>query len=144
LERPDCKRTSRRKYPKGYRYSSTIAATTKWCRSRTDLLALADHVSGYTAVIANLSGAERREADWRGFCELVRDLARGSEDAFAVVRWLRRLLEAEAEVPRLPLEAGAAVTLTMAHGSKGLEWPVVVLPGLDCRMPTRSDSRSTL
>ena len=33
----------------------------------TTLLQLADHLTGYTAVIANLPGAERREADWRGF-----------------------------------------------------------------------------
>lgn len=104
-----------------------------------DLLALADHLTGYSAVIANLPGAERREADWRGFRDLIRDLARGSEDAFAVVRWLRRLLDAGAEVSRLPLEAGNAVTLTTVHGSKGLEWPVVVLPDLDRRVPPRSD-----
>ncbi len=104
-----------------------------------DLLALADRLTGYTAVIANLPGAERREADWRGFCDLVRDLARGSQDAFAVVRWLRQLLEADAEAPRPPLEAGDAVTLTTVHGSKGLEWPVVVLPDLDRRIPPRSE-----
>lgn len=105
-----------------------------------NLLALADHLTGYTAVIANLPGAERREADWRGFRELVRELAHGSEDTFAVMRWLRRLLDADAEVPRPPLVAGEdAATLTSVHGSKGLEWPVVVLPDLDRRVPLRSD-----
>jgi len=106
---------------------------------RSPFFALDDHLTGYTAVIANLPGAERREPDWRGFRDLVRDLARGSEDAFAVLRWLRRLLEADAEVPRPPLEAGDAVTLTTVHGSKGLEWPVVVLPDQDRRVPPRSD-----
>ena len=61
----------------------------------TALLQLADHLTGYTAVIANLPGAERREADWRGFGELVGDLERGADDAFTVVRWLRQLHEAE-------------------------------------------------
>jgi ATP-dependent helicase/nuclease subunit A len=56
-----------------------------------------------------------------------------------MMRWLRRLLEAKAEVPRLPLEAGDSVTLTTLHGSKGLEWPVVVLPDLDRRVRARSD-----
>jgi ATP-dependent helicase/nuclease subunit A len=107
--------------------------------SPAGVLALVDHLTGYTAVIANLPGAERREADWRGFRELVRELAHGSEDTFAVVRWLRRLLEAGAEVPRPPLEAGDGVTLTTIHGSKGLEWPVVILPDLDRRVPPRSD-----
>jgi ATP-dependent helicase/nuclease subunit A len=55
------------------------------------------------------------------------------------VRWLRRLLDADAEVPRPPLEAVDAVTLTTIHGSKGLEWPVVVLPDLDRRVQPRSD-----
>jgi ATP-dependent helicase/nuclease subunit A len=52
---------------------------------------------------------------------------------------LRRLLDAGAEVPRPPLEADDAVTLTTIHGSKGLEWPVVVLPDLDRRVSPRSD-----
>ena len=66
----------------------------------TALLQLADRLTGYTAVIANLPGAERRERDWRGFSELVSDLERGSDDAFTVVRWLRQLHKAEAQVPR--------------------------------------------
>lgn len=82
------------------------------------------HPTGYIAVIANLPGAERREADWRGFRELVRILARGSENAFAVVRWPQRLLEAGGAPSRPPLEAGGAVTLTTVCGSKGLRWSV--------------------
>ncbi len=79
--------------------------------SLAGVLALANHLSGYTAVIANLPGAERREADWRGFRKLVRDLARGSEeDTFAVVGWLRHLLDAGAEVARPPLEASGEGT----------------------------------
>jgi ATP-dependent helicase/nuclease subunit A len=104
-----------------------------------ELLALADRLTGYTAVIANLPGADRREADWRGFRDLVRDLSRGSGDTFAVIRWLRRLLDADAQVPRPPLEAGNAVTLTTIHGSKGLEWPVVILHDLDRRLPSDHD-----
>lgn len=106
--------------------------------SPADLLAFADRLTGYTAVIANLPGAERREADWRGFRELVRDLERGFEDVFAVMHWLRSILDAGVQVPRPPLEAGNTVTLTTVHGSKGLEWPVVVLPDLDRRVPPDS------
>jgi ATP-dependent helicase/nuclease subunit A len=106
--------------------------------SPTRLLQLADHLTGYTAVIANLPGAERRETDWRGFRELVGDLERGSDDNFTVVRWLRQLHEADAQVPRLPIEAGDAVSLMTIHAAKGLEWPVVVIPDLARAMPSSS------
>ena len=89
-------------------------------------------------MIANLPGAERREADWRGFRELVGDLERGSDDAFTVVRWLRQLHEADAQVPRPPIEAGDAVSLMTIHAAKGLEWPVVVIPDLARAMPSSS------
>jgi hypothetical protein len=104
----------------------------------TALLQLADRLTGYTAVIANLPGAGRREADWRGFRELAGDLERGSDDAFTVVRWLRQLHEAEAQVPRPPIEAGDAVSLMTIHAAKGLEWPVVVIPDLARAMPSSS------
>jgi ATP-dependent helicase/nuclease subunit A len=104
----------------------------------TALLQLVDRLTGYTTVIANLPGAERRETDWRGFRELVGDLERGSEDTFTVVRWLRQLHEAEAQVPRPPIEAGDAVSLMTIHAAKGLEWPVVVIPDLARAMPSYS------
>jgi ATP-dependent helicase/nuclease subunit A len=104
----------------------------------TALLQLADHLTGYTAVIANLPGAERREADWRGFVALVGDLERGADDAFTVVRWLRQLHEGDAQIPRPPLEAGDAVSLMTIHAAKGLEWPVVVIPDLARAMPSSS------
>jgi ATP-dependent helicase/nuclease subunit A len=106
----------------------------------TALLQLADRLTGYTAVIANLPGAERRQTDWRGFRELVGDLERGSEDTFTVVRWLRQLHEAEAQVPRPPIEAGDAVSLMTIHAAKGLEWPVVVIPDLARAMPSYSSA----
>jgi ATP-dependent helicase/nuclease subunit A len=100
------------------------------------LLELADRLTGYTAVVTNLPGAERREADWRGFIELIRGLELGNDDVFTVVRWLRQLREAEAEVSRPPLEPGNAVSLLTIHSAKGLEWPVVVLPDLARGIPS--------
>jgi ATP-dependent helicase/nuclease subunit A len=104
----------------------------------TALLQLADKLTGYTAVISNLPGAERRQTDWRGFRELVSDLERGADDVFTVVRWLRQLHEVEAQVPRPPIEAGDAVSLMTIHAAKGLEWPVVVIPDLARAMPSYS------
>lgn len=96
----------------------------------TRLLQLGDRLTGYTAVIANLPGADRRLADWQGFGELVRSLESGSFDVLAVVRRLQRLQTAAIEVPRPALAGGNAISLMTIHGSKGLEWPVVIVPDL--------------
>jgi ATP-dependent helicase/nuclease subunit A len=103
------------------------------------LLQVADRLTGYTAVIANLPGAARREADWRGFLACVRNLERGSVDLFGLVRRLKRLLAAQVEVPRPPLEAGDAVALMTIHGAKGLEWSIVVVPDLTRSAPSNTD-----
>ena len=97
----------------------------------TRLLQRADYLTGYSAVLANLPGAERRLADWRGFLDLVRRLEGGLVDIFVVARRLRRLLQVEANLPRPTLEAGDAVSLMTIHKSKGLEWPLVVVADLD-------------
>src|SRR5207249_702667 len=103
------------------------------------LLQLADRLTGYTAVITNLPGAARREADWRGFLGLVRNLERGAGDLFGLVRRLKRWLAAEVEVPRSPLDASSAVALMTIHGAKGLEWPIVVVPDLTRSAPSNTD-----
>ncbi|MBK8313257.1 MAG: hypothetical protein IPL01_04110 [Acidobacteria bacterium] len=111
--------------------------------SPSRLLQLADRLTGYSAVIANLVNAERREADWRGMMELVRSLEqRCGEDIFALNRRLKHLIQAMVEAPRPPLEAHNAVSLMTIHSAKGLEWPVVIVPDLSRRR--RSDSRITL
>ena len=97
------------------------------------LLARADLLTGYSAVLANLPGAARRGADWAGFIDLVRRLEGGLADIFTVARRLRRLLQANTDLPRPTLAAGDAAALMTVHRAKGLEWPLVVLADLDYR-----------
>lgn len=102
------------------------------------LLQLADRLTGYTAVLANLPNAPRRAADWQGFLDFVGELAQGTGDVLSVVRRLRQLAKAGVEVPRPALEAGNAVSLMTIHASKGLEWPLVVVADLVRRSPIDS------
>lgn len=104
----------------------------------SDLLLLADRLSGYTAVIANLWDAERRLADWQGFLDLVRDVERGEDELFSVTRALQTYLAEGVEVPRPALADRDAITLTTMHSSKGLEWPVVVIADLNWAAPVQT------
>ena len=97
------------------------------------LLHLADCDTGFSAVLANLPSGARRLADWKGFCDLVRNLESESFDVFGVARTLRRLETTTAHgtpvvtVARPALEAGNAISLMTVHRAKGLEWPIVVV-----------------
>jgi ATP-dependent helicase/nuclease subunit A len=107
--------------------------------SPSRLLQLANRLTGYCAVIGNLPSAERREADWRGFFDLVLKMERGISDLSVLVRQLKRVAEAGGEVPRPPVEAQNAVSLMTIHGSKGLEWPVVIIPDLARERPNTKE-----
>jgi len=99
------------------------------------ILQLSDRLTGYTAVIANLAGSERRLADWQGFQTLVKDLEEGTYDLFGVVRRLKRLYDQEIAVPRPALTVDNAVSLMTIFASKGLEWSLVIVADLDRKRP---------
>lgn len=105
------------------------------------ILHLADRMSGYSAVLLGLPNGRRRAADWQGFRDLVTRIEVESGDVFAVSRILARLTAAEQSretkirIPRPTLEPGNAVSLMTIHRSKGLEWPIVVVPDLKRSSP---------
>jgi len=104
------------------------------------LLQIANRLTGYGAVIANLSNSERREADWRGFFELILDFEKTITDISVLVRKIKQLVKNEVKVPRPVLESRDAVALMTIHGAKGLEWPIVIIPDLSRENPNTPDS----
>ncbi|CAN5559365.1 hypothetical protein BH10ACI3_BH10ACI3_10170 [soil metagenome] len=111
--------------------------------SAGQIVHLADKLTGYGAVIANMPHGSRRVADLRGIYEMLRKLERqGRGDIFGTTRYIRELMETETEIPRPPLDVGEAVSLMTIHKSKGLEWPVVFIP--DLARDRRSDSSPIL
>jgi ATP-dependent helicase/nuclease subunit A len=99
------------------------------------VLQLVDRLTGYTAIMANLPGADRRLADWRGFGQLVKELEQGTYDLFGVVRRLKRLSEQEVAVPRPILSITNAVSLMTIYAAKGLEWGLVIVADLSKERP---------
>ncbi len=114
--------------------------------SPSRMLHMASVNCGLEAILLALPGGERRLADWRGFVELITHIEKTSFDTFSVARVLRRLemslsdRAGSVEPPRPAVEPGNAISLMSIHRSKGLEWPIVVLPDLSRSSPPSSDT----
>lgn len=119
----------------GLRRAARLLAILREARTRhgaraSDLVRLADDLTGFRALIGHLPQGPRRVADFDGMLRLLQRLEGGHADALGVVRRLERYAAAGVAVARPPLRSRGAVTLLTIHGAKGLEWPVVVVADL--------------
>ena len=99
------------------------------------ILQIADRLTGYTAVITNLAGGQRRLADWQGFQQLVKNLELGTYDLFSVVRRLQTMSDRQVAIPRPVLTVTNAVSLMTVFAAKGLEWGLVIVADLSKERP---------
>ncbi len=102
------------------------------------VLQRANALTGYSAVIANLPGAQRRLADWAGLIDLLHEQETAESDSATIVRRLKSWYPTEVKVPRPVLQAGNAIALMTIHAAKGLEWSVVVVPDLSRKAANQS------
>lgn len=98
-----------------------------------ELLRAALAQTGYLATISGLPDGERRRVNVEKLLETARRVGSGGLGAFRV--YLDSLLQAESREGEAPLEATGSVQLMTIHRSKGLEFPIVVLPDLGRKPP---------
>lgn len=107
-----------------------------------DLIQLALDRTGYDAVLLTEFLGERKLANLRKLIDQARSLDRSG--VFSIWDFITQLAEFVASQPKEPLaathpESTDVVRLMTIHQSKGLEFPVVVLPDLDRRMQGPGD-----
>jgi ATP-dependent helicase/nuclease subunit A len=99
--------------------------------SVVELLRAALAETGYLATISGLDNGAQRRANVEKLLSAARTAGSGGLVAFSA--YLDDLLKAEAREGEAPLEAEGSVRLMTVHRSKGLEFPIVVLPDLGRR-----------
>lgn len=87
--------------------------------------------TGYLATISSLADGDRRRVNVEKLIEAARVAGKKGLGDFR--DYLEKLLEAEPREGEAPLEAFGSVQLMTVHRSKGLEFPIVVLPDLGRR-----------
>lgn len=103
-----------------------------------ELLREALAATGYLATISALPNGAQRRANVEKLIEAAR--RSGSAGLFTFSAYLENLLKAEPHEGEAPLEAEGSVRLMTIHRSKGLEFPIVVLPDL-ARTPPNQQQR---
>lgn len=93
-----------------------------------ELLRMALAKTGYLATISGLQDGDRRRANVEKLIEAARQTGTGGLSAFSA--YLDTLLQSESREGEAPMEAEGSVRLMTIHRSKGLEFPIVVLPDL--------------
>jgi ATP-dependent helicase/nuclease subunit A len=103
-----------------------------------DLLRAALRDTGYLATISGLRDGERRRVNVEKLLEAARQTGTAGLATFGA--YLEDILRMEAREGEAPLEGGEAVRLMTVHRSKGLEFPIVVLPDAARETPPRRDA----
>jgi ATP-dependent helicase/nuclease subunit A len=106
--------------------------------SVVELLREALAATGYLATISGLPDGAQRRANVEKLLNAARQVGSTGLQAFSA--YLEDLLKAEPREGEAPLEAEGSVRLMTIHKSKGLEFPIVVLPDLGRGTPPMRDT----
>ena len=134
------------------RFAATTLSQLRDCKDRLRICEVIDEAlarTGYDAVLLNEFLGERKLANLRKLVEQARAFERG--DLFGLSDFIAQLAQFVARQPEEPLAAMHSedtnvVRLMTIHQSKGLEFPIVIVPDLDRRRndqsaPAHFDSR---